>query len=45
MGNKVRFTKAEATRDKLAEQLDNLMRLVSNDTQHIIYACFEKKIA
>ena len=26
-----RFTQAEATRDKLAEQLDDLMRLGSND--------------
>jgi hypothetical protein len=26
-----RYTQAEATRDKLAEQLDDLMRLGSND--------------
>ena len=29
--NNARYTQAEATRDKLAEQLDDLMRLGSND--------------
>jgi len=30
-----RFAQAEATRDKLAEQLDDLMRLGSNDCQQV----------